>query len=226
MLLEHKTTWITKGDGLRTSCTGTSFQVLKVLYFTSCEDTELIPWEKAKQPLLRLATTPPPTTARIGFLSEYNGFLIGVGSKNDRWFYIDAQGSLQAASGGAIYSEFSTVVNLVVVGLPPDDFARTAISTNEAQACRIWTLMLGPKFCPAQLPRAHLAAILRKTYVGGVLKIVHLLQQCYNLHISSIVLLICMKWCALGAVQMQPIAPPTLKAPMPPRIYLASSAKI
>ena len=30
-----KTAWITRGGGLRASCTGTSFQVLKLLDFTS-----------------------------------------------------------------------------------------------------------------------------------------------------------------------------------------------
>ena len=74
-----ETTWITRGGGLRASCTGTSFQVLKLLDFTSFEDTELIPWDTAKETLLRLATTPPPPTARICFLMEYEGFLIGVG---------------------------------------------------------------------------------------------------------------------------------------------------
>ena len=78
-----ETTWITRGGGLCASCTCTSFQVLKLLHFTSFEDTELIPWNKAKETLLRLATTPPPPTARISFLMEYEGFLIGVVSTND-----------------------------------------------------------------------------------------------------------------------------------------------
>ena len=38
-----ETTWITRGGGLRASCTYTSFQVLKLLDFTSFEDTELKP---------------------------------------------------------------------------------------------------------------------------------------------------------------------------------------
>ena len=46
-------------------------------------------------------------------------------------------------------------------------------------------LQLGPKFCQAPLPRAHLAAVVFKTSVGSLLKIVQLLHQCCNLHISS-----------------------------------------
>ena len=73
---------------MRASCTCTSFQVLKFLHFSSFEDTECISWDKAKETLLRLATTPPPPTARICFLMEYEGFLIGVGSRNDRWLML------------------------------------------------------------------------------------------------------------------------------------------
>ena len=61
--IRAETTWITRGGGLRARCTGTSFQVLKLSDFISFEDTELIPWDKAKETLLRLATTPPPPTA-------------------------------------------------------------------------------------------------------------------------------------------------------------------
>ena len=60
-------------------------------------------------------------------------------------------------------------------------------------------LRLGPKFCQAQLPRAHLAVVLFRTSVGSLLKIVQLLLQCYNLHISSPLLLMCMKCCAPSA---------------------------
>ena len=70
---------------MRASCTGTAFQVLKLLDFTSFADMELIAWDEVKEVLLRLATTPPPPIARICILLEYEGFLIGVGSKNDRW---------------------------------------------------------------------------------------------------------------------------------------------
>ena len=133
-----ETTWITRGGGCA-SCTCTSFQVLKLLHFTSFEDTELIPWDKAKETLLLLASTPPPPTARICFLMEYEGFLICVGSGNDRWFYVDVQGSPRAPSGGALYTEFSTLADLVDDVLLPDGLARTATSPNEAQACQIWT---------------------------------------------------------------------------------------
>ena len=124
----EETTWITRGGGLRASCTCTSFQIPMLLHFISFEDTEWIPWDKAKETLLRLATTPPPPTARICFLMEYEGFLIGVGSRVDRWFYVDVQGSPWAPSGGAL--ELSTLADLVDVVLLP----------NEAQACRIWTV--------------------------------------------------------------------------------------
>ena len=60
-------------------------------------------------------------------------------------------------------------------------------------------LRLGPKFCQAQLPRAHLAVVLFKTSVGSLLRIVQLLHQCYNLHISSPLLLMCIKCCAPSA---------------------------
>ena len=111
--------------------TGCVLVVLKLLDFTSFEDTELIPWDEAKEPLLRLATTPPPPTARICFLMEYAGFLIGVGSKNDRWFYVDVQGSPRAPSGGALYTEFSTLLELVDVVLLPEGLARQPRLTVE-----------------------------------------------------------------------------------------------
>ena len=57
-------------------------------------------------------------------------------------------------------------------------------------------LRLGPKFCQAQLPRAHLAVVLFKTSVGSLLRIMQLLLQCCNVHISSPLLLMCMKCCA------------------------------
>ena len=145
-----ETSWITRGGGLRASCTSTSFQVLKLLDFTSFEDTELIPWDKAKE------TTPPPPTAHICFLMEYEGFLIGVGRKNDRWFYVDVQGSPQAPRGGALYSEFSTLAELVDIVLLPDGLARTATSPNEAQAYRIWTVTIRAKILPGTVAKGTL----------------------------------------------------------------------
>ena len=44
-----QTTWITRGGGLCASCTDESFQVLKLLDFSSFEDVELIPWDKSKE---------------------------------------------------------------------------------------------------------------------------------------------------------------------------------
>ena len=88
-----QSTWITRGAGLRARCTRMAFQVLKLLNFTSFEDTEVIPWDKIKETLLRSATAPPPLTSRICFLLEYKGLLTGVGSRNDHWFYVDVQGS-------------------------------------------------------------------------------------------------------------------------------------
>ena len=55
---------------------------------------------------------------------------------------------------------------------------------------------LGPNFCQAQLPRAHLGVVLFRRPVGRLLRIVQVLHQCYNLHISSPLLLMCMKCCA------------------------------
>ena len=60
-------------------------------------------------------------------------------------------------------------------------------------------LRLGPKICQAQLPRAHLAVVLFETFVGNLLRIVQLLHQCYNVHISSPLLPMCMKCCAPSA---------------------------
>ena len=74
-----ETTWITRGGGLCASCTGTSFQVPKLLDITF-EDTESIPWDKAKETLLRRATTFPPATTRICFLMEYKGFSLVWGA--------------------------------------------------------------------------------------------------------------------------------------------------
>ena len=69
-----QTTWITQGGRLLASCIGTSFQVLKLLDFTSFKDMDLITWDKVKKTLLCLATNPPPPTACICFLMEYEGF--------------------------------------------------------------------------------------------------------------------------------------------------------
>ena len=154
--ISAETTWITRGGGLRAKCSGTSFQILKLLDFTSFEDTEWIPWDKAKETLLRLATTPPPPTARICFLMEYEGFLIGVGRGNDRWFYVDVQGSPWAPSGGALYTSFSTLEDLVDVVLLPHDLARTATSPNEAQGCRIWTVTVRAKILPGTVAKGTL----------------------------------------------------------------------
>ena len=87
-----QTTSFTQGGELRTSCSGTAFQVLKLLDFTSFEDKDRIPWDKVKETLLRLATTPTPPTACICFLLKYHGVLIRLGSRNNRWFYVDVQG--------------------------------------------------------------------------------------------------------------------------------------
>ena len=52
-------------------------------------------------------------------------------------------------------------------------------------------LKLGPKFCEAPLPRAHLSGGLFKTSVGSLLRTVQFLHPCYNLHTSSPLLLMC-----------------------------------
>ena len=68
-----ETTWITRGGRLLTSCTGMAFQVLKLLDFISFEDMELIPWDKVKETLLRLATTLAPPSAHICFFLGVRG---------------------------------------------------------------------------------------------------------------------------------------------------------
>ena len=127
---------------------------------------------------------------------KYEGFLIGVASRNDQWFYVDVQGSPWAPSGGALCTEFSTLVELVDVVLLPDGLARTATSPNEAQACRIWTVTVRPKILSGTVAKGALSVALFKTSVGSLLRIVHLLHQCYNLHISSPLLLMCVRCCA------------------------------
>ena len=220
-------TRITRGGGLRASCTGTSFQVLKLLDFTSFEDTELIPWDKAKETLLRLATTPPPSTARICFLMEYEGFLIGVGSRNDRWFYVDVQGSPRAPSAGALYTEFSTLADLVEVVLLPDGLARTATSPNEAQACRIWTVTVRAKILPGTVAKGTLGRCnvqdIRRKLTEDCAVITLMLQSAHIIATPADVHEVLR---TLGVVQIQPVAPPTLQAPMPPSISSDSSAQI
>ena len=49
------------------------------------------------------------------------------------------------------------------------------------------------------LPGLHLAVVLFRTSVGSLLRIVQLLHQCYNLHISSPLLLMGMKCYAPSA---------------------------
>ena len=221
------TTWITRGGGLHAGCTGTPFQVLKLLDFTSLEDTELIALDKAKETLLRLETTPPPLTTHICFLMGYESFLIGVGSGNDRWFYVDVQGSPRAPSGGALYTEFSTLAELVDIVLLPDGLARTATSPNEAQACRIWTLTIRAKNLlgtPARgiLGRCLVQDIHRKLTEDCAV-ITLMLQSAHIIATPSDVHEVLR---TLGVVQMQPVAPPTLQAPIPPSISSASSAQI
>ena len=219
-------TWITRGGGCA-SCTCTSFQVLKLLHFTSFEDTELIPWDKAKETLLRLATTPPPPTARICFLMEYEGFLICVGSKNDQWFYVDVQGSPRAPSGGALYTEFSTLADLVDVVLLPNGLARTATSPNEAQACRIWTVTVRAKILPGTVAKGTLGRCtvqdIRRKLTEDCAVIIPMLQSAHIIATPADVHEVLR---TLGVVQMQTVAPPTLQAPMPPGIYSDSSAQM
>ena len=143
-----KTTWITRGGGLRASCTGTSFQVLKLLDFTSFEDTELIPGDKAKETLLRLATTPPPPTARICFLMEYEGFLI-VGARVTDGFMLmhkdppGLQVVVHSVPSFPLLRNSSTLCYFLVVwrGLP--------LHPMKPKRAEFGELQLGPKFCQA-----------------------------------------------------------------------------
>ena len=64
-----ETAWITRGDGLHTSCTSTAFQVLKLWDFTSFEDMGSILWDKVKETLLHLAANPPPPTPSLFFFA-------------------------------------------------------------------------------------------------------------------------------------------------------------
>ena len=222
-----ETAWITRGGRLCASCTGASFQVPKLLDFTSFEDTELIPWDKAKETLLRLTNTPPPPIARICFLMEYEGFLIGVGSRIEPWFYVDVQGSPRAPSGGALYTEFSTLADLVNVVLLPDGLARTATSPNEAQACRIWTATVRAKILPGTVAKGTLGRctvqdICRKLTQDCAV-ITPMLQSADIIATPADVHEVLR---TLGVLKMQPVAPPTLQAPMPPSISSYSSAQI
>ena len=70
-----------------------AFRALKLLGFTSFEDTKWILWDKVKESSFRFAITPPPPTPRICFLLDYEGCLIGLENGDDRWFYADVQGS-------------------------------------------------------------------------------------------------------------------------------------
>ena len=88
----------------------------------------------------------------------------------------------------SLLRSLSTLCYLVWHGQPPHPK-----KPKRAEFRQSW---LGPKFCQAQLPRAHLAVVLFKTSVVSLLRIVRLLHQCYNLHISSPLLLMCMKCCA------------------------------
>ena len=51
----------------------------------------------------------------------------------------------RAPSGGALYTEDSTVAEVVDIVLLRDGLARTATSPNEAQAFRIWTVTVRAK---------------------------------------------------------------------------------
>ena len=83
--------------------------------------------------------TLPHRPLAFSFLLEFKGTRI------DRWFYVNVQGSPQAPSDGALYTKFSIVVDLADVVLLPDGLARIATSPLEAQACRIWTIRVRAK---------------------------------------------------------------------------------
>ena len=87
---------------------------------------------------------------------ESGDFLIGVGSKNDRWFCVDVHGFPRALSGGALYTEFSTLANLVDIVLLPDGLAWTATSPNEAQLCQIWIITVRAKILPGTIAKGTL----------------------------------------------------------------------
>ena len=142
-----------------------------------------------------------------------------MGSRNDRWFYVDVQGSPQVV----VHSipSFPLLRSLLTLCYFPMVWHGPPPHPMKPKCAEFGLLRPGPKFCQAQLPRAHLAVVVFKTSFGSLLKIVQLLHQCYNLHILWPLLLMCMKCCAPGRS-----APPTLQAPMPPSISSATSAQI
>ena len=127
----------------------------------------------------------------------------------------------------ALYTEFSTFVELVEDVLLPNGLARSAASPNEAQACQIGTVMIRAKILPGTVAKGTLGRctvqdICRKlidyfALTTPMLQSAHIIATLADAHEVLH---------TLGIVQMQPVAPPTLQAPVPPSISSATFAQI
>ena len=168
----------------------------------------------------------PSPTARICFLLEYEGFSIGVGSRNDRWLNVDVQGSPQAPSGGALYTEFSTLAELANNVPLLDGLAWTATSAVEVQACRMWIVMIKAKILPGMVAKGTLD---RCTVQGISRKFTHdyiaITPMPQSAHIIATPFDVHQVLRTLGVVQMQPVAPPMVHTTTPPSCSSGSTSK-
>ena len=135
--------------------------------------------------------------------------------------------AIRIPGAGALYTEFSTLADLVEVVLLPDGLARTATSPNEAQACRIWTVTVRAKILPGTVAKGTLGRCtvqdIRRKLTEDCAIITPMLQSAHIIATPADVHEVLR---TLGVVQMQPVAPPTLQAPMPPSTSSDSSAQI
>ena len=117
----------------------------------------------------------------------------------------------------------STFLEMSDVVLRPNGLARTAASPNEAQACQIWTATVRAKILPSTIFKGtlgHCAVqdITQKLTQNGaiitpMLQSTHIIATPADLHEVLR---------TLGVVQIPPVAPPTLQAPMPTSISSAA----
>ena len=102
-----------------------------------------------------------------------------------------------------------------------------ATSPNEAQACRIWTVTVRAKNLPRTVAEGTLCRCpvqdIRRKLTQDCAVITPMLQSAHIIATPSDVHEVLH---TLGVVQMHPVAPPMLRAPMPPSSSSASFAQI
>ena len=144
------------------------------------------------------ATTPPPLAAHSYFLLGYEGFLIGVGSMNERWFYGDVQGPMGDAT-----------------------------SAVEAQACRSWAVTIRAKILPGTVAKGTLdRCTVQEIHRKFTCDCVAIMPALQSAHIIATISDVHQVSRTLGVVQLQPVVPPTVHATTPRSRSSGSTSQI